>query len=65
MVKGTHFSQIYAGKANDVIPVQKYCSNKTGLTVATAEVEGPLVNGFLCVGASRSGLVQDARAYHL
>lgn len=36
--------------ANNVIPVHKYVSNKTGLTVVVGEVEGPLVNGYFCLG---------------
>ncbi|XP_073987977.1 uncharacterized protein C05D11.1-like [Rhodnius prolixus] len=35
--------------ANNVIPVHKYVSNKTGLTVVVGEVEGPLVNGYFCL----------------
>ena len=32
------------------VNVKKYRSNKTGLTLCLAGVEGPLVNGFLTVG---------------
>lgn len=36
--------------ANGRIPVQKYKSELTGLTVVIGEVEGPLVNGFFTLG---------------
>jgi len=40
----------YSGKVNDIIPVCKYRSRKTGLRVVVAEVQGPLVNGYFCLG---------------
>lgn len=46
----SHFKLISSTKASDVIPVNKYVSDKTGLTVIIANVEGPLVNGFFCLG---------------
>ncbi|KAM3962814.1 LOW QUALITY PROTEIN: uncharacterized protein C05D11.1 [Aphomia sociella] len=45
----SHFKLISSTKASDVIPVNKYISEKTGLTVIIADVEGPLVNGFFCL----------------
>uniref|UniRef100_A0A336KC94 CSON007777 protein n=1 Tax=Culicoides sonorensis TaxID=179676 RepID=A0A336KC94_CULSO len=36
-------------KVNDRIPVRKYKSEKTGLTVILADVEGPVVNGYFCL----------------
>ena len=45
------FTQLYTGKSNGVIPVYKYRSKKTGLTVVIAQVEGPLVNGYFCLGS--------------
>ncbi|CAH0404705.1 unnamed protein product [Chilo suppressalis] len=45
----SHFKLISTTKASDVIPVNKYVSDKTGLTVIIAETEGPLVNGFFCL----------------
>ena len=36
-------------KANSQIPVAKYKSLRTGLTVTVAEVEGPVVNGYFCL----------------
>ena len=35
------------------VRVSKYKSNKTGLVVCLAEVEGPLVNGYICLGKPR------------
>lgn len=32
------------------IPVHKYRSEKTGMTVIIGEVEGPLVNGYFTLG---------------
>ncbi|KAG8228414.1 hypothetical protein J437_LFUL003887 [Ladona fulva] len=46
---GSSFELICTLKANDLIPVHKYKSRTTGLTVAIAEVEGPVVNGFFCL----------------
>lgn len=40
------FKLISSTKANGVIPVRKYRSERTGLTVVVGEVEGPLVNGY-------------------
>ncbi|XP_046961211.1 uncharacterized protein C05D11.1-like [Vanessa cardui] len=45
----SHFKLISSIKASDVIPVNKYVSEKTGLTVIIANVEGPLVKGFFCL----------------
>lgn len=46
----SNFKLICSTKASDVVPVNKYVSEKTGLTVIIAETEGPLVNGFFCLG---------------
>ena len=32
------------------VPVQKLKSTKTGIVVCLAQVEGPLVNGYFCLG---------------
>ncbi|CAK1549762.1 unnamed protein product [Leptosia nina] len=45
----SQFKLVSSTKASDVIPVNKYVSNKTGLTVIIANVEGPTVNGFFCL----------------
>jgi hypothetical protein len=44
------FELICSLKANDLVPVHKYKSNATGLNVVIAEVEGPVVNGYFCLG---------------
>lgn len=44
------FDFIYSIKANDTIPVHIYKSRDTGITVCIADVEGPVVNGYLCLG---------------
>ena len=36
-------------KANNKIPVTKYRSARTGLTVTVAQVDGPVVNGYFCL----------------
>ncbi|XP_045538857.1 uncharacterized protein C05D11.1 [Papilio machaon] len=45
----SHFKLISTTKASDVIPVNKYVSEKTGLKVIIANVEGPVVNGYFCL----------------
>ncbi|XP_013133610.1 PREDICTED: uncharacterized protein C05D11.1-like [Papilio polytes] len=45
----SHFKLISSTKASDVIPVNKYVSEKTGLKVIIANVEGPVVNGYFCL----------------
>jgi len=47
----------YSGKVNDIIPVCKYRSLKTGLRIVVAQVQGPLVNGYLCLGRRLMGRV--------
>lgn len=44
------FELSYSSMAYNKIPVSEYRSKNTGLTVVLAEVEGPVVNGFFCVG---------------
>lgn len=46
----SHFMLISSTKAFDAIPLNKYVSKKTGITVVIAEVEGPIVNGFFSLG---------------
>jgi len=46
----TEFQLQYSGKVNDVVPVYKYRSSQTGLRIVIAQVEGPLVNGYFCLG---------------
>ncbi|XP_045519438.1 uncharacterized protein C05D11.1-like [Pieris brassicae] len=45
----SQFKLVSSTKAYDVMPVNKYVSTKTGLTVIIANVEGPTVNGFFCL----------------
>lgn len=42
-----HISTVFA---NGTIPVHKYKSELTGLTVVIGEVEGPLVSGDIMLG---------------
>ena len=51
-VKMEGFDLLFEGQANGVIPVYKYRSKTTGLTVVLAQVEGPLVNGYFCLGVN-------------
>lgn len=50
MSENSTFKLVSTTKASNVIPVNKYVSTKTGITVIVADVEGPLVNGFFCFG---------------
>ncbi|XP_012262723.1 uncharacterized protein C05D11.1-like [Athalia rosae] len=43
------FDLVCSLKSNDLIPVHKYKSSRTGLTVVIAEVDGPVVNGYFCL----------------
>ncbi|XP_071956159.1 uncharacterized protein C05D11.1-like [Antedon mediterranea] len=40
------FEKVCSVVANDLVPVTKYKSKRTGFTVCLAQVEGPLVNGY-------------------
>ena len=44
------FEIVYTVTADGNVPITKYRSKKTGLTVFIAQVEGPLVNGYFCLG---------------
>lgn len=44
------FNLVCSTKANGKIPVHKYRSTATGLTLIVAEVEGPVVNGYFALG---------------
>ncbi len=44
------FKVVRKTRANGLIDVAKYVSAKSGLTVTIADVEGPMVNGYLCLG---------------
>ncbi|XP_059140205.1 uncharacterized protein C05D11.1-like [Physella acuta] len=43
------FELQYSVVCNGKIPVSKYRSKDTGLTVCIAEVEGPIINGYFCL----------------
>lgn len=45
-----NFELLYSLKAYEKIPVYEFKSKQTGLTVVIAEVEGPVVNGYFCLG---------------
>ena len=44
------FEVLYTVTADGNVPVTKYRSKRTGLSVFIAQVEGPLVNGYFCLG---------------
>ncbi|RUS91332.1 hypothetical protein EGW08_000946, partial [Elysia chlorotica] len=44
-----NFELQYEVSCNGKIPVSKYISKETGLTVCIAQVDGPIVNGYLCL----------------
>ena len=46
----SNFEFLFTVVANDSIPVSKYRSKETGVSVFLANVEGPLVNGYFCLG---------------
>lgn len=45
-----NFELQYEVTCNGKFPVSKYVSKKTGLTVCIAQVDGPIVNGYFCLG---------------
>ena len=49
-VPGTHWNIITKDVVNEIIPVTKYESKKTGIKVIISDVEGPLVNGYFALG---------------
>ena len=44
-----HYEVVASLKANGKVPVTKYKSKRSGLTVTLAQVEGPVVNGYFCL----------------
>ena len=50
------FESVYSVTADGNVPIEKYRSKKTGLTVFIAQVEGPLVNGYFCLGKTSQQL---------
>ncbi|XP_071154933.1 uncharacterized protein C05D11.1-like [Mytilus edulis] len=49
MPEKSSFDLVYSVEADGNIPVSKYRSGKTGLTIFIADVGGPLVNGYFCL----------------
>lgn len=49
-IKTGNYELLYSLNAYNRIPVHEYRSKETGLTVVIAEVDGPVVNGFFCLG---------------
>lgn len=47
---GTAFRLAAKVRANNVIDVTKYVSKRTGLTLTIADIEGPMVHGYLTLG---------------
>ncbi|GFS26814.1 mitochondrial presequence protease [Elysia marginata] len=45
----SNFELQYEVSCNGKIPVSKYISKETGLIVCIAQVDGPIVNGYLCL----------------
>ena len=43
------FELQYSGEVDEVVPVFKYRSKSSGLTIVVAQVPGPLVNGYFCL----------------
>lgn len=46
----TEFVKVFSAKANDIHPVTKYRSKRTGMEIVHAEIEGPMVNGYIVLG---------------
>lgn len=44
---GAGFRLVYSTRVNNVIPIAKYESTRTPLKVVIADVEGPVVNGYV------------------
>ena len=57
------FDLVYTVTADGNVPVTKYRSKKTGLTVFIAQVEGPLVNGYFCLGKNHQFSEAMGRKY--
>lgn len=44
------FVKVFTAKANGIHPVTKYRSKSTGMEIVHAEIEGPMVNGYIVLG---------------
>ncbi|KAF4518639.1 hypothetical protein B566_EDAN005966 [Ephemera danica] len=49
LAKHPNFELVASSRANDLIPVRKFRSTRSGLTLILAEVDGPVVNGYFCL----------------
>ena len=45
----SHWQKISSFRLSDGLPIIKYKSSKTGLTVVLAKAESPIVNGYFCL----------------
>jgi hypothetical protein len=50
LLKPSTFELVASSQANDLVPVRKFRSTRSGLTLVLAEVDGPVVNGYFCLG---------------
>ncbi len=46
----SEFVKVFSAKANGIHPVTKYRSKSTGMEIVHAEIEGPMVNGYIVLG---------------
>ena len=59
------FQLVYDVVSNSKIPVRMYKSKDTQLSVAIAQIEGPLVNGYFCLGKYLCRLDRLTPALHV
>lgn len=57
----TKLKLLTSAKVNGTIPVYKYESERTGLKIVLAQVEGPLVNGYFTLGNPKIILMHKQR----
>ena len=50
----SHWQKISSFRLSDGLPIIKYKSSKTGLTVVLAKAESPIVNGYFCLATEAS-----------
>ena len=46
----SNFALVSSADVSGIIDVKKYRSKETGLVICFAHVDGPLVNGYFCLG---------------
>lgn len=49
-VANKSFQKICHSQSNGLLGVTKYVSKRTGLTVTIADVDGPTISGYFCIG---------------